>query len=384
MSTIKSLPLKLYTHMNRLCGGVVKNRVVFVSFSGKSYSDNPRSISEALHKVSPDVQIVWIMSGGEKKKQILPDYVKCVDSANKLLIYRHLLTASVFVSNVSLPQIEKSKKQLFIQTWHGDKAFKKVLNDSPFVSKDYYVPEQIEGYCDLAVAGSEYGKRQYESAFRYKGKILMEGTPRNDRLVQNDPELQKELKKALNIPENTKLMLYAPTLRREASQSKQKQQIQDLDISATLDCLEKKDGCRWICLLRAHPAMVGLTGAGEDSRIMDVSGYEDMADLLLISDMLITDYSSCAGDFALLRRPLVLYQADRQEYLEKDRTFYFDIDESPYFVAQNQEQLEQIIAGMTAEKAAENCEEILKFYGDCETGHAAEAVAKIIKDWIER
>ena len=88
--------------------------------------------------------------------------------------------------------------------------------------------------------------------------------------------------------------------------------------------------------------------------------------------------------FALLRRPLVLYQADRQEYLEKDRTFYFDIDESPYFVAQNQEQLEQIIAGMTAEKAAENCEEILKFYGDCETGHAAEAVAKIIKDWIER
>ena len=54
-----------------------------------------------------------------------------------------------------------------------------------------------------------------------------------------------------------------------------------------------------------------------------------MADLLLIADMLITDYSSCAGDYALLKRPMVLYQADRQEYLERDRTFYFDIDESP-------------------------------------------------------
>lgn len=377
---VRNICRMVYIYSCRLIYGIDCNLVVFQSFNGKAYSDNPKAVCNYLHEIMPHVKIQWIFMDGSAAKEKLPAWIDVVDGCNAFKFYKALATCSVFVTNFVLPHVSKSQKQRFIQTWHGDKAFKKVLLDE---TRDF-VPEQIEGYCDLAVAGSEYGKRQYESAFRYKGRILMEGTPRNDRLVQNDPDLQQALKKSLNISENIKLLLYAPTLRREASQNKQKQQIQDLNISKTLDHLEEKDGCKWICLLRAHPAMVGLSGAGDDSRIMDVSSYEDMADLLLISDMLITDYSSCAGDFALLRRPLVLYQADRQEYLEKDRTFYFDIDESPYFVAQNQEQLESIIADMTPEKVAENCDEILEFYGDCETGHAAESVAKIIKDWIER
>ncbi len=383
MRFLKKGLFNLYVRMVRLFGGVKKNKVVFVSFNGKSYSDNPRSVSEALHEIMPDAQITWIMSHPDSKKNILPSYVRCINSADRRSLQRHLATAGVFVSNFTLYEMPKSKKQLFIQTWHGDKAFKKVLHDSHFAPQGYRVPEQIDGYCDLAVAGSEYGKRQYESAFLYKGKILMEGTPRNDRLVNYDVLECQAIKQALSIPQDTKLLLYAPTLRREAGTSKQKQKIQDLDISATLDLLEKKDSCNWMCLMRAHPAMIGLCGAEGDSRIMDLSAYEDMADLLLISDMLITDYSSCAGDFALLKRPLVLYQADRQEYLEKDRTFYFDIEDSPYFVAQNQQELERILAELTPEKAAENCNEVLRFYGDCETGHASRSVARIIKDWID-
>ena len=378
--SIRRLLRTIYISLCRMFYGVDMEQVVFLSFSGRAYSDNPKAICDCLHTIMPQAKIQWIFTGNKVVEKKLPAWVEVVDSSNTLVYYKTLATCGVLVTNFVLPDIIKSKKQMFIQTWHGDKAFKKVLLDQ---TKDF-VPEQLEGFCDLAVAGSEYGKRQYESAFRYKGKILMEGTPRNDRLVQNNPEIARALKLNLKIPEETKIVLYAPTLRREAGQSKQKQQIQDLEISATLDLLEKKDGCKWMCLLRAHPAMVGLSGAGDDSRIMDVSGYEDMADLLLISDMLITDYSSCAGDFALLKRPLVLYQADRQEYLEKDRTFYFDIDDSPYFVAKNQQELESIITNMTAQKAAENCKAILEFYGDCETGHAAESVAQIIKDWIER
>lgn len=380
----KTKILDIYSRVIRLLHGIKKNKVVFVSFNGKSYSDNPRSVSETLHQIEPDAEIFWIFSNPQEKKTQIPSYIKCIDAENALSVRKHLATTSVLLSNFDLYNLQKNRKQMFIQTWHGDKAFKKVLFDSTFVPEGFRVPEQNEGYCDLAVAGSQYGKRQFESAFRYKGKILMEGTPRNDQLVQNDPELRRELKHNLNLPEDTKLLLYAPTLRREARRNKEKQQIRDLHISAVLDLLEQKDNCKWLCLLRAHPAMVGLSGAGEDDRIKDVSDYEDMADLLLISDMLITDYSSCAGDFALTRRPLVLYQADRQEYLEKDRTFYFDIDESPYLVAQSQQELESIIADLTPEKAAESCNEILRFYGDCETGHAAESVAKIIKGWIER
>ena len=70
--------------------------------------------------------------------------------------------------------------------------------------------------------------------------------------------------------------------------------------------------------------------------------------------------------------------------MEQDRTFYFNIDESPYFVAENQEQLEQILNDLTEDKVKQNCLDILKFYGDCESGKASLAVAQIVKDWIEK
>ena len=104
-----------------------------------------------------------------------------------------------------------------------------------------------------------------------------------------------------------------------------------------------------------------------------------MADLLLISDMLITDYSSSAGDFALLKRPLVLFQSDIKEYIKYDRSFYFNMEDSPYYIAENQQELEDIINELDEKKAKENCEKILEFYETNETGHAAETIAEIIK-----
>ena len=340
MSNLRNALINNYLRAVRMLYGVKKDKVLFTSFFGKSYSDNPRAVSEALHELAPEAEIVWLLNKGDQSHENTPEYIRCVDANNPFQVYKEWATSAVCVNNFSFLPIPKSKKQKFVQTWHGDKGFKKILHDSPMVSSDFSVSEQMDGFCDLMIAGSALGERVCQSAFRYKGRILMEGTPRNDRLVQNDPDLRRTLKQTLNIAEDTRLLLYAPTLRRKASQNKQKQQIQELDISVTLDLLEKRDNCKWICLLRAHPSMVGLCGVGVDSRMMDVSGYEDMADLLLISDMLITDYSSCAGDFALLRRALVLYQPDRQEYVENDRTFYFDIDESPYIVAQNQQELE--------------------------------------------
>ncbi len=384
LGSIKRALFIIYMYACRMLSGMKKNRVIMSSFSGKSYSDNPRAVSEKLHELAPDIKQVWLFTEPKRKQQIVPEYIKCVDCRKIGRYYYELASAKAFLSNFGLPYLPKSKRQLFIQTWHGDKAFKTVLHDSPDAPYNRVLGEQIPGYCDYAIAGSEYGKRQYRSAFRYEGEVLMCGTPRNDKLVANDTLLASTIKEKLELGKDVKVLLYAPTLRREASEARKKQDIRQLDLSATLSKLEQRDGCKWICLLRAHPAMVGLNVEGEDSRIIDVSSYEDMADLLLISDMLITDYSSCAGDFALTGRPIILFQADRQEYLEKDRTFYFNMEDSPYFIAESQEGLEAILSDMTEEKAKENCKKILEFYGDCETGHAAETVAKIIKDWIER
>lgn len=383
MSLLKQTLLNTYVRTVRLLSGVDEKKVLFASFSGKSYSDNPKAVSEALHEMAPDAKIVWLTNDPENKKGCFPDYVRLVDVGDQFAMYKEMATAAAHLTNFNLVTVPKSKKQMFIQTWHGDRGFKKILHDSTFFS-DKVLAEEIDGYCDLAVAGSKFGEDVLRTAFWYKGRILLEGTPRNDALVEADPLKRAAIRQQLKLAEDVKVLLYAPTLRRQANKSKEKQQVRDLDISATLTVLEKRDGCKWMCLLRAHPAMVGLCGVGEDSRILDVSGYEDMADLLLSADMLITDYSSCAGDFVLLNRPLVLFHADRQEYLEKDRTFYFDMEQSPFMVAEDQDQLETIISELTPEKAVQNCKEILAFYGTEETGHAAHAVAGIIKDWIYR
>lgn len=361
--------------INKICG-IKNNKVVFISFSGKSYSDNPRAISEKLHELHPEFKIIWLFINPEEKRKISPNYIQCIKSGSFKAL-KELSTSKFWIDNFTKPiYTYKSKKQVYIQTWHGERGFKKILYDSPFVSsKDKYIENRI---CNLAVSGSEYGNMQYRSAFKYDGKILQEGCPRNDILLNNNKALVNKIKKSLNIEDITKVLLYAPTLRREAANKKSKQAIGNIDLNEVLSVLEKKTNEEWVCFVRAHSAVNGIAGIPKGEKFIDVSLYEDMNELLLISDILITDYSSSAGDFALVKRPIILFQNDREEYLKKDRTFYFDINKSPYMVVFNQDELIEIIKKLNINTIIKNCKEILDFYGTHETGKAAEAVVNYI------
>ena len=380
---LKAIALDAFMVACRLFIGIKKNKVIFISFGGKSYSDNPKKISEELHRIAPNLEIVWLFRNPNLKKEIIPEYIRMVDYSNIMHQFREMATCSVMVNNFCFPKVKKSKHQFFIQTWHGDRAFKKVLYDSPFVSKDYSIAEAVSGFCDLAVAGSDYGERQYRSAFHYTGEVLKEGTPRDDVLVEQSQCRIEIIRRQIGISADTRLLLYAPTLRRKNQMDGSLQEIQEIDIYKTLDTLEKKYNEKWACLMRAHPAVSNLSGYIGGERIIDVTKYEDMADLLLISDMLITDYSSSAGDYALLGRPLVLFQSDISEYLKQDRTFYFEMDESPFYIAHNQAELETIINAFDETEIMRNCKEILEFYGTNETGKSSHAVAERICKFIK-
>lgn len=356
--------------------GVKSNKVVFISFSGKSYSDNPRAISEKLHELNPEFEIVWLFNNPEEKKKIVPSYIRSVKTGSYRSIME-LATAKFWIDNFTKPlSTFKSNEQIYIQTWHGDRGFKKILYDSNFVPLNFELLER--NICELAISGSDYGDMQYKSAFKYDGKILKEGYPRNDILVKNQNDKSILIKKSLGIELNSKILLYAPTLRRESSSKKANQDIGKIDLIEVLDTLRKKTDKKWICFIRAHSAVTGFSGIPDNENIINVSSYEDMGDLLLISDMLITDYSSSAGDFALLKRPIILFQNDREIYLEKDRTFYFDIDKSPFLVAMSQSEIIKIIEKLDKDMIFKNCEDILKFYGTHETGNASEMVVKYI------
>ncbi len=356
--------------------------VLFESFDGTSYSDNPRFISEKLHELYPDTEIVWAFRDPSAKKAVVPDYVRTIKRDESFGFFKELASCRVWVNNGTFRYVPKRKGQFFIQTWHGDRAFKKVLNDSGHRDKFNKVSEGIEGYCDLAVCGSSYGEKQYRSAFGYTGKILMEGTPRDDCLIAPDPDRIRETKQKLGVADDAKILLFAPTFRQNNLLGKTKQETSGIDISRILDVLEEKYGGEWKALLRAHPRLAGLTGNSSDPRITDATGYEDMADLLPASDVLITDFSSSAGDFALLKRPVLLYQPDKKEYESNERALYFKMEDSPFFAAESQQELEDIIRRVSEADVKENCEKILEFYGTRETGKSSEKIAGIIHDVI--
>lgn len=352
-----------------------KATAVFCSFGGKSYSCNPRAVSEELHKMAPEFRIVWFFHDAKRKKAVVPEYVQCVEIGSKRA-YWEQIRAGFWIDNFDKSlSTYKKPDQVYIQLYHGDRGFKKILYDSDKAGPhDRYIEQDI---CDLMLSGSDYYDRVIRSAFKYSGRIMKVGSPRNDLLLNHTQDDMARIKDALGLSGEVKVLLYAPTLRRAAEGKEQ--EFVDIDLEATLDALESKTGQKWIGIIRAHSAVKGFIRSKKNShRVIDLTAYEDMRDLLLITDLLITDYSSAAGDFALLKKPIILYQSDREKYLREDRAFYFDVDTSPFSVVFSQEQLNAAIRDLDEKAAEEQCERILEFYGTVETGQAAKSVCEYI------
>lgn len=347
--------------------GFRKNRIMFSSFRGIGYTDNPRYICDALHAVYPDAEIVWQFRKG--RGDDAPDYVHRVRVHTLKSLYM-ISTARVLVDNFNRAHyMLKFPKQVYVQTWHGDRGFKKILYDA-FPDTPFPDGEQM----DLALAGSDFGEGIYRSAFRYAGDVLRKGLPRNDILIHPPEGLADRVRHKLGVQEGTKLLLYAPTFR---DATRGKKQPCPFSMPDALKRLSEITGETWICLARGHEMNTGVGCAGA----VDVSHYPEMAELLLVSDLLITDYSSSAGDFPLTGKPVILYQEDREKYRQKDRNMHFAMEDSPFWAATNEEEMYGFFARL--DEAPKNCRAILEFYGVSETGYAAQAVAEYIANCMQ-
>ena len=240
----------------------------------------------------------------------------------------------------------------------------------------YRLEYRLEQDCDVFLTGSDFGEKMYGTAFRYHGPFLKYGAPRNDILVRNDPAEIAAVKAKIGIDPAIKLLLYAPTYRETTTVVPKEAQM---DLLRTLEHLETTTGDKWMCLYRAHYLSTGIDLDSVRDRLIDMTRYGDMAELLLIADMLLTDYSSSAMDYCLLGRPVLLFQSDIEDYLAH-REMYFKMSDTPFLVAMDQAELEQLISDMTPEKAAENCRAIQDYFGFSETGRATEESCKYIID----
>ncbi len=351
--------------------GVKKDKFYFIGMVGK-YNDNSRAVSERLKEIFPTAKIYWSFTEKGSKDPHIPNYVHPIVGVVKQ--YLHMATSYCWIScGVIERGIYKGKNQLYVDLWHGDRGFKKILNDK--CSEDSKKNRTFNtDFCDLMTSGSSFFDKVINSAFCYYGTILHTGCPRNDLLFRKDELLKERILNELGIDSKYKILLYAPTFRDHAMYNQQ----ENIDIDKTLQAFEKATFEKWICLGRFHP-MTRNRNAFISKNIIDVTNYYDMVDLLYISDAHITDYSSTAGDFVLLHRPVFLFHADKADYQKNDREFYFSMDDTPFWVASTQEELENlIITKMQKVSIEENCKAILDFYGATETGHASDDVINFI------
>ena len=379
---IKSLKHELKKTLYVLANRTIKiffpinnKKILCRSFLGLSYSDNPRAISEKLNEMDPTWEIVWVFKDVQKNKKNAPSFIRCIKD-NSLSFIFHQATAKYWIDNYCLSyETQKRKGQIYIHTWHGDRTIKKILNDSDKKKKNNLYETE---HCDLAVAGSTFFTKVLHSAYGYNGKILLNGCPRNDILVNGNDSLAQSLKKQFGIPNNAKTLLYAPTFRDDIKEKNQRSK--EVDLSEIINHLTQKTNQEWIILLRGHTGRNIILEKEVNIRTINVSEYEETNHLLLITDVLISDYSSIAGDFALRGKPVFMYISDLDDYLTNSRNLYYEFNETPYWYAKNQKELIGLIDSYTDESAKKNCEEILMFYGTKETGKASEEVCKYMFD----
>ncbi|MBP3038598.1 CDP-glycerol glycerophosphotransferase family protein [Bacillaceae bacterium Marseille-Q3522] len=352
-----------------------KNKVLLFSYYGQQYGCNPKYISQYLQKAyeTGTFDIVWAFADPSVQQRKLKG-VRTVKTMTPAYFYE-LCTAKVIITNFRTTNLfVKRKKQYYIQTWHSSCRLKQIEQDAEESLPQSYIKmaKKDASKCDLLVSGSRYSTEIMERAFWYKGEIYPFGTPRNDLFFQQNMGRRTSILRKLSIPGSYKITLYAPTFR-----SNQDMELFSFDKEKALASLSSRFGGRWLLLVKLHPHMImqaNEIAAGEN--IIDVTTYDDIQELLMISDVLITDYSSLMFDFAITRRPCFLYVPDLETYVNEERSFYFQIDKLPFLHAVHENQLHDRIRNFNSSNYAEVLEIFLQKIGSYEKGNASKALAK--------
>lgn len=353
------------------------NKIVFCCYMGKGYGDNLKPICDELLNVENfDFDIVWVLNKSNYNKD-MPEGIRKVKYKSLRYLYE-LTTSKIWIDNSRKEFVPfKRKKQYYIQTWHAGLCLKKVEKDAELVLPKFYIRRAIcdSKNADLFISNSSWETKLYNDSFWYNGRILEEGIPRNDILINSTKhiKIKQDIYIKFNINPNKRILLYAPTFRNDFSLN-----AYNLDFNEFLTYLNKTTKAEWILLLKLHPNISEKSyelNIPKDS--IDVSNYGDLYELMISSDMLITDYSSLMFDYGYLDKPLFLYASDVVDYLN-DRGFYFDYYKLPFPVATN---IEELISAYNKYNKTTYMNKIKKFYNNVglkETGNSAKKIANII------
>ena len=373
----------IFSFIIRCFTRVHKGRMMCWAYTFKQYSCNPRYLTEHLLENNTEFEIFWVFRGNVDTSGV-DKRIKCV--RYKSLRYFLLVnTAEFFITNARTDPYRiywhKRKGQKYVMLWHGGVALKRIEKDAEDqLSYSYLKKAKIDSkVCDLMVSGCRFQTSLLKEKFWYDGEILERGIPRNDVFFNKarHPEMKERICHKYGISPDSRIVLYAPTFRRNKSIEPYR-----IDWSRVVPELRKIYGTEKISiLLRLHPNLIGKADASSlinDESVIDVTRYHDMQELLCVSDLLITDYSSSMFDITMLKKPCMLYATDIEKY---NRGYYFDFAELPFPLARNEEELIGNIRTFDSAAYDESVESFFeKHIGLCEDGNASKAIA----DWLTR
>ncbi len=325
--------------------------IFFESFGGASASCSPKAIYNYLieNKDYKDYKFIWAFKNPKKDHLIKKNKNLTIVKSKSKDYYKYLSKSKYWIVNSLLDlSVIKKKNQIYVQCWHGT-PLKKLRCDITVTGSVLNTKEEVikrnnldVAKIDYFISPSKYSTEKFTSAFNLKNLnkeniIIEKGYPRNDKLINYTQNDINDIKEKLNIKTNKKIILYAPTFRDDEHKSGLGYTYK---LNIDFDKLKKELGKDYVILFRAHYFIANSFDFNKyKDFVYNVSDYDDINDLYIISDLLITDYSSVFFDYAILKRPILFYMYDYKNYKTKLRDFYLDLKELPGPIIEKQEDL---------------------------------------------
>ena len=357
-----------------------KNRIIIYSLKQHGYSCNLKYLTEHLNRHHPGVfEILWVVRGEADLEALKKRGIPAVPLHSREH-FRYRIQAGMVITNDEFyPVFFKRPGQVYINTWHGAINYKKIgYAGLEFTNPIQALIYRMNNPCpDLFISGSRSFTDTASESFGFPREVFLEqGLPRNDILCRGDGNVRERVRESLGIAPDKKVLLYAPTFRKGGFGPGR-----ELDYERVCESLSSRFGGEWVVLLRQH-YFVAERREDLAGRLVDVSGWEDMQELILSADCLISDYSSCMWDFLLTGNPVFVYAPDLKTYTAEDRSFFIPMDRWPYAIASDMEELDEKIRDFDPAAFAVRAAAHRNAFGSHDAGHACEALTAYLMNHL--
>ena len=365
----------------------IKNdKICFSSFEGGGYSCNPKYIAEEIHNQNLNVQMIWFV---KDMKKFFPSYIQPIkDTALNRAFY--MSTSKIWIDNSRQKYgTLKRKSQIYIQTWHGQIGFKPVgrLRGDKFSKIAMIVSQYDAKLIDIWLSNSKWSTDTFKKAF-FGEPIFEIGSLRLDILLNVRGETKQRILDKTGLEPDCNYVIYAPTFRNGSQSTKRTvdKNLFSIEFDLLVKYLCEKMGGKWKVLLRLHPQIALEMDNNElfnsNDNVVDVSLYDDIYELLVISDVLVTDYSSVAFDALIGNKIVFIYADDHDEYVADRGDLLWNEANMPFKVCTCMSELRDAIDTFDERAYVKKMEKVKNELGIIEDGKASKRIVEIIKKII--